>query len=309
MTKSIFLIRCTAFDSETKRLYDLLTSTFGSDVVFPVVDAMGESDSTLQQLLSTFPENHFPIDDDFINREGLHKFAGMTGWLCGDYALYRALEQDDWEFAWVMEPDLVFLNGALSIIEEVDQSSVDLIGYYHRSIDSKWWWHRRIFDYFPEENISMVAFPLIRASRKLVQEALKMRQEFTPYVESGALAPNDESILATVAARPHFTTRSLKDEYGEAFRYWATNVKFSLAGLERIESTPQIVHSAAQTENLISWMLQMWDGLKTGNKAKGTWLAKAAEVATQDELRQFVQQLTQKEKERIEIPSPIDSQV
>lgn len=307
MTKSIFLIRCTAFDNETKRLYDLLTSTFGSDVVFPVVDAMGKSGSKLQQLLSTFPKDHFPIDDAFIQREGLHKFAGMTGWLCGDYALYRALERNEWEFAWLMEPDLVFLNGSLSIIEEVDQSSVDLIGYYHRSMDPNWWWYRRIIDYFPEENISMVAFPLVRASRRLVQEALKMRQAFTPCVENGALAPNDESILATVAARPHFTTRSLKNEYDEAFRYWATNVKFSLAGLERSESSPQIVHSAARTENLIRWMLQMWDGLRTGNKAKGAWLAKAAEVATQDELRQFVQQLAQKERERIETPDPTDS--
>ena len=286
--RSGFLIRCTDFSVDTEFLYKQLVDRFGAGSVMPVVDLLGKSKGEGEEIRNQFPCEILEIDSAFIRNAGLHEFADITGWLCGDYVFYRAFRELDWDFAWSVEPDLHFFNGALDIIEEVDRSDGDLIGYCHRRMDKNWWWWARLKKSWPEADVSMVAFPLVRLSRDLALASMERRRIFTPHVHAGALAPNDESIVASTAQENRFSVVNLRDKYRSAFDWWGTDVKYSLDGLSEMVSTPQVAHSVVRKERLFPWLDSQWRAIKKGNVSRIANFEKSISTLTAGELREYV---------------------
>lgn len=279
-------------------MYDQLVNRFGVDRVVPVVDMIGKTEGEVQQIRQQFPTEIIEITSDFIQSAGLHEVGNVTGWQCGDYIFYRAFEKLEWEFAWSVEPDLRFFNGALKILEEVDSYNADLIGYRHRKMGDNWWWTARLKKHWPEADVSMVAFPLVRLSRALALASMEKRKLFTPHVFEGALAPNDESIVASTAQEDEFSIVNLQEKYPGAFQWWGTEVKFSLEGLSELVSTPQIAHSVVGKEHLFSWLDAQWAAIKKGQRAKKARFEKSISTLTTEESKEYLLHLADLESKQ-----------
>lgn len=180
-----------------------------------------------------------------IIRQELSYVGPKTGWLCGDYALYSCLDLK-WDFAWLIEPDVGMINGADHLFGEMFYSSdYDFIGACFRPAETSWPWRARIerLTHFPQ--YFAMRFPLVRASRDLVEAAYSCRQQiarkFSP-LDSHSI-PNDESLFATVAGCGNFSCTSFEDAYPGLFSRFQAVPRYLAGDVELTTKAPGFVHS------------------------------------------------------------------
>lgn len=66
------------------------------------------------------------MTDDFGCEIKLHFETKNTGWSSADYVFYRSLD-NDWDHAWVVEPEGYFANGSIQIFAELRSDYSDLV--------------------------------------------------------------------------------------------------------------------------------------------------------------------------------------
>lgn len=139
-----------------------------------------------------------PMTKDFLEEQRLGYYGGRTGWRCGDYVAYRALAED-WDSAWIVEPDVAFLNGSERIFEDFEAISADLVCSQFRDTVEDWWWRKGMLDLMPELSVFGMEFPILRISRRLVLTSLDLRRKLDGRLAPKIQIPNDEAVVASAA--------------------------------------------------------------------------------------------------------------
>ncbi|OFK64502.1 hypothetical protein [Corynebacterium sp. HMSC074A09] len=269
MPRTVILIRCVEFDQRVSEMVDSFKVYLPGWTVIAVPDMLGKSDGGVKSALGDYPIITLPITDEFVRSNGLHYAPNVnkTGWLCGDYVLYRALEKE-WDYAWVVEPDVFFLNGAEKYLKRLQLLEHDLLATQVWPTGRNWMWGKALDDVIPGLTLGAMSFPLLRCSRELALEALELRRRVAENSMDAALLPNDEVIVATAARNSGKSSLNIMTLYEEEFQHFGTEVKRNVDDLQRSYSEPLIVHSGRGKDEFMEFLSFYWHGTLDGNKAR-----------------------------------------
>lgn len=291
---SVVVIRCTEFSGEVAQLHSELAVALPGAEIWAVVDLLNQSSEDANRVLESFEIPVLGLTRDFVEQNQLHFRGNNTGWSCGDYVLYRAMERS-WDHIWVVEPDLKFVNGAEALLAEWDEGEEDLITSYCHGARSDWYWLKSMQALWPGVNIYISPINIARLSRKLVEATLSKRQSFTPEIKNGKAVPNDEAVIATTAKHGEFAIRELAAEYDELFEFWSTTEKYSVAGISELYSGPKIVHGALSGLTLRKWVDKKWSGIERGVGFDLKRLQTTVDSMTRAELVDFIKRASDRQ--------------
>lgn len=266
--KQLVIIRCVEITERVHEMAGQLRDVMPQVEVIAIRDRYGLAPETPEMDRSI---RTLDLTDDFISRSGLHYYddKSRTGWACGDYVLYRALELD-WDFAWCIEPDVFLLNGAYSDLASFAELSAELLAVDLGEAGDNWYWTRRIKPYLVNDRFYYMSFPLLRVSRRLAEKGLEVRQRITDKVGvSGRWVPNDESVIGAAVGELGAEPLSLRSVNRGLFGFWSTQRKYPVEDLAD-NGEPLMVHSGTPR--------QEWLDYASGKILDGSGLA-------EDELR------------------------
>lgn len=297
--KTIFLIRCTGPDTRTISLFNELSAIFGNDSVHFIVDAYGKDERTVSVEKEKFPMNALMLTDEFVKEAGLHFDSGKTGWCCGDYVFYKAFSID-WDFAWVIEPDVFLINGAMRKFIELESDKSDVITTDFLPADEKWFWKKRFKTALPDHECYKMLFPLVRLSRSLAEEAFKLRKKATLNSDKERFeAPNDESIVASAAYTAKASILDLKQTDPELFEYWGTTIRVPMGDVRKRKNSPLIIHSGLENDDFKVRMTKLWSQCIDGDAVQGYRMLRSLQNADQQTIIEFVDSLIYWTKDRL----------
>lgn len=293
MTNTVIIIRCT---NATDRVHALATQISELDEDFDIVavpDLTQDSGNSICSVIESFKVHALPITEEFIHSKNLHHFdvPARTGWACGDYTLYRALEIE-WDYAWIIEPDVYLLNGAEQILCSFESVDNDLIATHLWPAESNWMWYRPLHSLLPDRTIHAMAFPFLRVSRQLAQKSLELRQSLTPQIKRGSSAPNDESIVATTANMHNMSVLDLKVLMPDVFKYWSTALRYPINDIRLRESQPLVVHSGFEHREFLTHLVSLWDSLDKGWENGRAKLLHSFSMASPKTQQVFLEQIS-----------------
>lgn len=276
MPRTVLLIRCVKFNARISEMIQSFEKFLPGWSILAVPDAIGQSEDEIQRICAEFPVEALPITDDFIRSTGLHYApkSGRTGWLCGDYVLYRVLEKE-WDFAWIVEPDVFFLNGAEDYLRRLQLLHHDLLATRVWPTGRNWMWGKALDDVIPGLELGAMSFPLLRCSRALAFDALRLRREIATNLGDSTLFPNDEVVVATAARSSGKTSLNIMSLFEEEFRFFSTEVKKNVDDLQERYSEPLFVHAGRHEEEFMAFLQQYWQGAIEGNEARKQHLLSA----------------------------------
>ncbi|MGP5344947.1 hypothetical protein [Corynebacterium casei] len=288
MPKTVILVRCQKWEPRVKELVNQLQHSLPKWTIYAVPDCISLSSDERDEVCEEFEIPVLPLTLDFVEENGLHAQKTRTGWVCGDYVIYRALEED-WEYAWVIEPDVYFLNGAESIIDRLQKLDHDLLATHLWKAGDGWVWTPVLRDLLPDLKVHAMAFPFFRISRRVAVQALRLRQEITPLLSPAAKIPNDESVLATAAFNSHASMLDIRSLYEEHFHTWSTVTKASIEDIQQSRSEPLVVHSGQTREKFVNQMHSYWKGAMEGSDFCRTQLFRSLDTASKDTVISFLE--------------------
>ncbi|WP_394159319.1 hypothetical protein [Galactobacter valiniphilus] len=186
------------------------------------------------------------MTNEALASAGLFHERENVGWVCGDYA-YALLLERQWDFAWLIEPDVALVGTAAELVRQADAGDADLIGTRIgvRPAEWNWPWRDRWLHLRPtQDDVQGLFFPLTRLSRSLASAVLQTRQEMTEplKMDESARVPNDEVVVATVAYYGGYQTLDLKQLSPELFDMWNWVVRYPREGLDRSALAGAFVH-------------------------------------------------------------------
>lgn len=269
MPRTVLLIRCVEFSPRISEMIKSFERHLPGWTILAVPDLMGKSEEEVERVCADFPIPALAITDDFVQSTGLHYApkGSKTGWLCGDYVLYRAFERE-WDFAWVVEPDVFFLNGAEDYLKRLQLLDHDLLATRVWPTSRNWMWGKALDDVIPDLNLGAMSFPLLRCSRELAYEALNLRRRIADSSAGASLLPNDEVVVATAARSSGKRSINIMSLFEEEFRFFRTEVKKNVDDLQREHSEPLIVHSGRHQDEFMDFLHLYWRDAIQGNEAR-----------------------------------------
>jgi len=117
--RTIAAIRTNKWTAEEERMLSRLRQAFGDDVA--VVFHKRPADVTP-------PVDVVDLTGDWAEGKGL-RLTRDWGWRCGDYFYYALREaKPDYDFYWLVEPDLLFTGDPSSFFGAFDDDTTDLLG-------------------------------------------------------------------------------------------------------------------------------------------------------------------------------------
>lgn len=297
MKKVAVLIRCVR---PSARLFDLAKQLKELDQskevkyeFFAVPDRLSQGNKEDDRIFETNGLTPLPLTTEFLESSRLHYYEEKerTGWACGDYVIYRALE-NEWDYAWVVEPDVYFLNNSHLLIQKWDGLPQGLLGTHIWPAAGNWMWRKQLQWFLPEEQVYAMGFPLLRISRSNAEKCLELRQFITQNMPDNARIPNDESIVATVSHRSGEGVLDLKQCHPEIFKYWSTAMRYPVADLRETESTPLIVHSGFEHREFLQHLMDLWHSLDEGWEKGRIKLLEAFRVASPKTKQTFMEHIS-----------------
>ena len=289
MPKTFILIRCVEFNQRIEEMIALFQASLPSWTVVAVPDCTGLDEERTAQRLAEFSVPALGITDTFITESGLHHAhsGARTGWLCGDYVFYRALELQ-WDYAWLVEPDLYFLNGAEDILRRLQKLEHDLIATHLWPSGPQWMWGEALLNSVPDIKPYAMAFPFCRLSRELVKESLSLRKKIADGYPGTGRLPNDEVVVASTAYDCGFSMLDVQSLYEEAFRFWGTITRVSIEDVQDSFDIPLIVHSGQKRDRLDPYLDRYLKGALEGSELYQSQLLKSLRTASKETILQFV---------------------
>ena len=200
---SIILYRTHKFDGEARAFCERLEREAGRKVVCLVDETRKPADVS--------PFAKVSVTRQALKDHGLRATADAA-WRCGDYGLYLAMSRyPDVEQFWLVEYDVrIRVRGSLSdFFASFDESRADLIAPLVSERDASWWWYPTM--QAGSQPVWGCLFPLLRVSSALLRDALQARKDQAKSPVYRLFWPNDESFLATIAARRAFIVQDLND--------------------------------------------------------------------------------------------------
>lgn len=290
MSKIVVLLRCQTWNTRIAELAHQLQAAIPEAPVHAIPDCINLSPEDEKAVCEEFQISTLPLTREFVEASGLHLRESKTGWLCGDYVLYRALELE-WDFAWVIEPDVFFLNGAEDILSKMQRLNQDLLATHLRKAEENWVWTRALRNLIHDQDVHAMAFPFFRASRELAEASLALRQNITSLLQPGDVIPNDESILATAAFNTNASTLDIKELYEDRFEFWSTITRVSVEDIAECTEKPLIVHSGQSRKKFIGQMQSYWFKTLEGSDSSKARLFKSLETASKQTILQFLNEI------------------
>lgn len=298
MKKVAILIRCVRPNQRVFALADQLKELRQRDCAveyqfYAVPDRLSVADAGDDLKFREHGLTPLAITPEFIEEKGLHYYEERerTGWACGDYVFYRALEHE-WDYAWVIEPDVYFINNSHKLIARWDTLPQGLIATHIWPAAGNWMWRKQLQWFLPHQQIYAMGFPLVRLSRSNAERCLEFRQGITSKLRPNTRIPNDESIVSTVAHRSEEGVLDLKQCHPEIFRYWSTAMRYPVLDLKEMHESPLVVHSGYEHREFLAHLMDLWKALDEG-WVKGRYkLLEAFKVASPRTKQAFIEQIS-----------------
>ncbi|WP_440221163.1 hypothetical protein [Dietzia sp. MNB45] len=228
-----------------------------------------------------------PLTEDFLSAARLEKAGDRTGWVCGDYVFARALDQP-WDYAWVVEPDLHFLNGAEKVISRLNGQDHDLIGTFIWPANLKWRWHDPLASLGLGMDVHAMSFPFVRMSRRLAEEVLSVRRRIADVRAEGQEVPNDESVVSSVAHASGCSILDLSKLMPDVFQYWSAVTRHNVADIAARENGERIVHSGRTPDEFHRYIsAQLGDVMKGSGPARDR-IMRSLESSSRDTVAQVL---------------------
>lgn len=290
MPKTFVLIRCTEWSPRVRELVAGLKESLAGWTILAVPDCLELSEQETSELLDDFDIPVYGITKNFVKESGLH-FAhsgARTGWLCGDYVFYRVIDLD-WDYAWIVEPDVYFLNGAEDLLKRLTRLDHDLLSTHLWPSGGNWMWGKALLDVIPGIRPHAMAFPFSRVSKSLAKDGLKFRQKIARQYDGQKRYPNDEVVLATAAHLNDRSTLDIRRLYEEVFAYWSTVTRVSIDDVSQEFTQPLIVHSGQNREAFDRYLDSALEGALAGSAQSSAQLIKSLETASRQTLLDFIE--------------------
>lgn len=278
-----------------------MAEIFGREHVHFVVDCYGQAQAEIQDKLSKLDGfNVLALTDDFVVKEGLHFDIDNTGWVCGDYCLYRGLDLQ-WSHAWIVEPDVYLIGGADKILESLSLRRESLIATDYEAADQSWYWSKYSQDVLPGYPVYKILFPLVRVSREVALKGLELRRNITRNLlkESPSRVPNDEAIIGTAAFLTGAKCFDLRRELSQHFKYWSTTTRTPVADIVHQGIGPQFVHSGMTNEEFRARLSDLWLSHLAGHELNGLRVLKSLLTASEKTKQRTIELLISKTEEYI----------
>lgn len=206
------LIRARTVGAAELRLRDHLAPVFGTRIRFVL-------DASVGRPLEA--EGAIIITRDWIAARGLARFAG-SGWRCGDYCYYAALDAvPDLGRAWLIESD-VWLSYAdpREFFGPLAEDPADFLAPAFRERGDDWFWTWSAVAALGEGPVWGCLYPITRMTARAIAHCARVRAESLA-ASAGDLSlsrsdappypiPNDEGFTATALMRAGFDCRDLR---------------------------------------------------------------------------------------------------
>ena len=223
MASSVVLVRTNKLDENTRKITKLVCPYFQSNVYIVLEDYSNKN------LTIELKGNVITLGGKFLEESKLQYFP-KVGWQCGDYILYGASKVLNYDYFWLVEPDLRFTLDVNELFSKLEKNDHDLIGIHFGYREPNWSWYPSMTDLY-KDKISGLYFPFLRISKNAVDFCLQKRIEYKniPSIKSlnfegtGMIKEyaNDEAFIATTLRNNRFSCISMNkltdDELKEYF--------------------------------------------------------------------------------------------
>lgn len=213
MTRDTLLIRGRGVGAAELQLAADLAPVFGARIRFVVDAADGPAVVASEARARTIE-----MTPDWLDRRGLARFPG-SGWRCGDYCYYAALDAlPDLGHVWLIESDvrLSFADPA-AFFDGLPEADFLAPQFWPR--ESNWFWTWSARAALGEGPVWGCLFPITRMSAAAIAHCVVDRAASQARAAAAATkklrddvpfpVPNDEAFVATTIARAGFDGRNL----------------------------------------------------------------------------------------------------
>ena len=254
--RDVFAIRSHRPGSGVDRVYRWAREVFDPADIFVVADQTGG-----KRYYWPSEYNVISIEEQFLERNALFNTGSDVGWRCGDYCYLAVDEVQDFDFLWLVEPDVV-ANFPLSLL--LDSSGVysaDLVCSSLKRRDSSWSWHSSL-EALGYADVYSVFFPLTGVSSRLVDIIRRERMSISDKFNRGAdgLYPNDEAVAATVAMANSLSVVNLKNLFPEMFSHFLWGTKWLYPDVLEKFDRPKLVHPAVEDDQYAEYLRDLVSG-------------------------------------------------
>lgn len=235
--RSLFAVRAHHPTPAVRALHLELSTSFPAERVVVVVDELHSATP------KAWPQEFeiISINDRLLRDLGIRTDIVDAGWRCGDYAYYALLNSCEFDYAWLIEPDVCFLEtSAGEFLGAFSSSRADLIATDVRPAGD---WP---FSY--QLTCRGVAdpwrcfFPVTRMSREAIASAQELRMRLQ-WIDGGNFGPpNDEGIVATAVAANGLEILDLRVQEPEALEHFHHRPKVDLGSVAAFCDGPTVVH-------------------------------------------------------------------
>ncbi|WP_127363755.1 hypothetical protein [Brevibacterium linens] len=234
-------------------MYSWVREAFSAENIFIVADETSD-----KQYSWNSDYNVIAMNESFMDRNYLFSPGADVGWRCGDYCYLAVSEAVDFDFIWLIEPDVAANFKFDFLLSGVGDNDADLIGSSLRLRSSTWPWFKSMAELGHAE-VHSVFFPLTRVSRELVGMIRDQRVEMSMSFRSGnqGLYPNDEAVTATTAIEGGFSTLNLQDVFSDMFSHFRWGVKWLYPDVFENFDQPKMVHPAVDGSDYARYLRKL----------------------------------------------------
>lgn len=217
---TLVAIRAKEYSEEVENAVIMAKSIWPDNQVVVISDAIEKEEPFPKHLDVIY------ITKTVLDELQLFYLRDKIGWAAGDYAYLVALRRD-WDFMWLIEPDVFVSEDMYGLLRNLADKPVDLIATNINKRNENWVWTQRLRATTQFHTITGAFFPLTRLSRRLAEEILPIRQEISGklVLDETLKVPNDESVVGTVSSWKRLTTLDLKKEFPTEFLHFSFNVR------------------------------------------------------------------------------------
>ncbi len=264
--RTVYAIRTHRDSAAVRRLHNELTEAVGPASVFVVVDELtGTTDwPTLYSRVAVTPA--------LLAKLCLQNVRD-AGWLCGDYSYYAMADAFQFDYMWLVEPDVRFAN--VDLKRFFGQFADCTLDFLARGMGpaGDWYW-RPFLEARGMENIWRCHFALTRASRPAISAALRLRRHTAAVAVPQQLGyPNDESVFATAVVAAGLQWGDLQEFNPGSYRYFSFEMKFHARSVVRLCDGPQVIHGAVSEVEYVQHVRRQYAALDSC--MDGSWVVKA----------------------------------
>lgn len=288
MPTNLILIRCMEADARVVEMHQFLAKAVPEFQIIAVPDYLRKNASFDDKAFADAGITALPLTDEWIRSAQLKKAELRPGWVCGDYAFYRSFGIE-WDYAWVMEPDVYFLNGAEDVLSGLNQVEHDLISTRTRKENQSWAWYEPLRALNLGLEVHAMGFPLVRISRRLAEHAYELRKDISLKLSETQVMPNDESVIASLAHSGDFSILDLLPWMQNTFKFWGTMTRYNVDDIAANETEKRIVHSGRRAAEFDKYLQDQLKEAKMGREVSSGRILQCLEHASSGSRMRFIE--------------------